>query len=96
MTIQVEVVYALPGEQTVIPLALAPGACVQDALDAAGIFDRHPQLDARGCVVGIWGRVVDRSQALREGDRVEVYRPLQADPKQVRRARAAQERKRRG
>ncbi|HWA11908.1 MAG TPA: RnfH family protein [Burkholderiales bacterium] len=96
MTIRVEVVYALPGAQTVVPLALAAGACVQDALDASGIFDRHPQINAPGCVVGIWGRVVDRSHPLREGDRVEVYRPLQADPKQARHTRAAQERKRRG
>jgi putative ubiquitin-RnfH superfamily antitoxin RatB of RatAB toxin-antitoxin module len=96
MTIRVEVVYALPGAQTSIAVALRPGACVQDALDASGIFARHPQIDARGCVVGIWGRVAERSQPLREGDRVEIYRPLQADPKQVRRTRAAQERKRRG
>jgi putative ubiquitin-RnfH superfamily antitoxin RatB of RatAB toxin-antitoxin module len=96
MTIRVEVVYALPDAQEVIPLTLGAGASVQDALDACGIFDRHPQIDARGCGVGIWGRVVDRSHPLREGDRVEIYRPLQADPKQARRARAAQDRKRRG
>ncbi len=95
MTIRVEVVYALPGAQTVIGLALAPGSRGQGALDASGVFDRHPQIDAQGCVVGIWGRVVDRSQPLRDRDRIEIYRPLQADPKQVRRRRASLERKRR-
>jgi uncharacterized protein len=95
MTIRVEVVYALPLSQTVITLELEPGARVEDALAASDVFRRHPELEAAHCPVGIWGRVVERTQVLRDRDRIEVYRPLTADPKQVRRKRAEQERKRR-
>jgi putative ubiquitin-RnfH superfamily antitoxin RatB of RatAB toxin-antitoxin module len=93
MTIRVEVVYALPQAQTEITVDLPAGAVVQEALDASGIFGRHPEIDAGRCPVGVWGRVAERSQVLRDRDRVEIYRPLQADPKQVRRDRAQRERK---
>jgi putative ubiquitin-RnfH superfamily antitoxin RatB of RatAB toxin-antitoxin module len=93
MTIRVEVAYALPNAQTVISVALEAGATVGEALRASGIFERHPDIDAAGCAVGIWGRVVERSQPLRDRDRIEIYRPLQADPKEARRSRARSRRK---
>lgn len=93
MTLSVEVVYALPDAQTVIDLRLPEGSTVADALAASGIFARHPELDAGECAVGVWGRVADRGQALRNRDRVEIYRPLTADPKQLRRRRAQAQRK---
>ena len=95
MSISVEVVYALPLAQTSVVVELDAGATVAQALDASGIFARHPELDPLHCPVGVWGRVADRSQALRDRDRVEIYRPLTADPKQARRNRAQAQRKRR-
>jgi len=89
----VEVVYAMPRTQTVIQLEVQEGATVGDALGISGIFARHPELDAATCSLGIWGRAATRSQALRDRDRIEIYRPLLADPKQVRRNRAERERK---
>lgn len=94
MRIAVEVVYALPQAQTVIELSLEEGATVEDALRASGILERHPQLDPASCRLGVWGRAAARSQILKNRDRVEIYRPLLADPKQVRRRRAQRERRR--
>jgi putative ubiquitin-RnfH superfamily antitoxin RatB of RatAB toxin-antitoxin module len=84
-TISIEVVYAAESEQVLVPIALRCGATVQDALDVSGLVARFPghQLNESPC--GIWGEVVERSQPLREGDRVEVYRPLHMDPREARR-----------
>ena len=81
---QVEVVFALPDAQRCITLDLPEGATVADAIsasgfDAAGVDDEH---------VGVWNRRVTLATTLREADRVELYRPLVADPKQARRVRA--------
>ena len=95
MKIAIEIVYAMPQVQIVVGLDLEEGSTVEDALKASGILDRHPELDPVSCRLGIWGRVAARSQILKPRDRVEIYRPLVADPKQVRRKRAERERKRR-
>ncbi len=84
---RIEVVYALAQRQERLLLELAPGASVADAIQASGL----PQVEL-GCV-GIWGRPVSPETPLREQDRVEIYRPLIADPKEVRRKRAAKNRK---
>lgn len=81
---RVEVVFALPDTQQCIVLDLPEGATVADAIAAAGIDagafdDEH---------VGLWNRRVTRATVLREADRVELYRPITADPKQARRMRA--------
>lgn len=94
MKIAVEVIYAMPRAQTVIQLDLEEGATVEDALKLSGILAQHPELDPATCRLGIWGRAAIRSQRLRHRDRVEIYRPLIADPKLVRRKRAEGERKR--
>jgi len=86
---QVEVVYALPLEQDVVSLELAQGATVAQALAASGILVRHPDIDLSVARLGIWGRPAKADALLHEGDRVEIYRPLQVDPKEVRRRRAA-------
>lgn len=93
MTIAVEIVYALPLEQKVIQIELEEGATVDDAVKRSGLLEQHPELDTAGWPLGIWGRAVMRSQILRDRDRIEIYRPLTADPKQVRRKRAEAERK---
>jgi putative ubiquitin-RnfH superfamily antitoxin RatB of RatAB toxin-antitoxin module len=85
---KVAVAVALPGRQEVVEVILAPGATVADAIVAACLAERFPGLDADRLTVGIWSRVVPRSTRLREGDRVELYRELVADPKEARRERA--------
>jgi putative ubiquitin-RnfH superfamily antitoxin RatB of RatAB toxin-antitoxin module len=89
---RVEVVYALPLKQDVISLELPAGATVQQALAASGVLAAHPELDLRALQVGVWGRPRRLDAPLEDGDRVEVYRPLQIDPKEIRRRRAARRR----
>ena len=86
MSLRVWVVAALPDRQEVIELELAEGATVADALREARVAENHPGLPR--AAVGIWARRVERTQRLRDGDRVEVYRELRADAKAGRRARA--------
>jgi len=88
----VEVVYALPLEQDVTSLDVSAGATVRQAVVGSGMLVRHPDIDLRVARVGIWGRLTTLDSVLREGDRVEIYRPLQIDPKEVRRRRAARKR----
>lgn len=83
---RVLVAVALPEGQEVTALVLDEGATVAQALAQAQVASRHPQL--RLDDVGIWGRRRTSATVLRDGDRVEVYRALQADAKQMRRARA--------
>ena len=68
-------------------LELAPGATMLQALQASGLVGAFPELDLREAGVGVWGRKARLEQVLRDGDRVEVYRPLQVDPKLARRER---------
>jgi len=86
--IAVEVALARPGLQTLRRLELPEGSTVADALAASG-------LDAAPGRVGIYGTVVPAGTVLRDGDRVEIYRPLLADPKETRRLRAAGKRAKR-
>ena len=86
--IRVSVAVALPDRQEVIEVELAEGASAQEALAAARLAERFPGLEVASLKVGVWSRVARRSTALRDGDRVEVYRALVADPKEARRARA--------
>ena len=89
MTLRVLVAFALPDRQEVVEVELAEGATVADALAAARLSGRMPAYAEGSLAVGIWSRRCDASTRLRDGDRVEVYRPLQADPKDSRRRRAA-------
>lgn len=68
-------------------LELPPGATVAQALRASGIADEFPSLDLAAATVGVWGRKARPDDVLREGDRIEVYRPLRVDPKVARRER---------
>ena len=88
--LRVEVAYATTGEQTVIALAVASGTTVSQALALSGIAQRYSEIEAAQPRVGIYGKVVAADTVLCDGDRVEVYRPLIADPKQARRRRAAE------
>ena len=88
MSVRVEVVLALPARQEVVPLSLAEGATVADAVAASGLRERFAGLDWARATYGIWSRACPPHRTLREGDRVEIYRPLAADPKDQRRTRA--------
>lgn len=88
--ILIEVAYALPDEQALIPLYVPEGTTVREAIEKSGILDRFPQIDVNKAKVGIFGKLAKGDTPLREKDRVEIYRPLIADPKEVRRQRAEQ------
>lgn len=86
--ITVEVAYALPAQQWLIPLELASGASVADAIHQSGLEQQVPEGLPNPLRLGIWGRPCGLRDLLRSGDRVEIYRPLIADPKEARRRRA--------
>ena len=88
MTIRVSVVVALPQHQEVIELDLPAGSTVAEALEQSRVAERFAELASPALKVGIWSRPCSRDTPLRDGDRVEIYRPLAADAKQMRRARA--------
>jgi uncharacterized protein len=87
--IRVEVVYALPLSQDCVELQLDSGSTVQQAIHQSGILSRHPEITQTGIRAGIFGRRTALNAALGDGDRVEIYRALQADPKEIRRRRAS-------
>jgi|TARA_R110000772_G_scaffold46915_2_gene107151 hypothetical protein len=93
--IEVEVAYALPERQAIIPLTVAEGTTALEAARRSGVAERFDGLDLDDARLGIFGKLVAADQALRAGDRVEIYRPLKADPKEVRKARAARVKERR-
>jgi putative ubiquitin-RnfH superfamily antitoxin RatB of RatAB toxin-antitoxin module len=86
--LRVSVAVALPGRQEVFELQLPAGATVGEAVGAARLPERFPGLDLASLALGVWSRPCDPAAPLRDGDRVELYRPLQADAKARRRARA--------
>ncbi len=95
-TITVEVSYALPHQQAIVPLEVAVGTTAAEAVDQSAIVERFEGLNVSGAKLGIFGKAVGAGQVLRAGDRVEIYRPLEADPKEVRKQRAARVRQERG
>jgi uncharacterized protein len=88
-SMNIQVVYALPDRQELKALALPSGSTLQQALEASGLMAQYG-LDATSCKFGIYGKQAKPDTVLRDRDRVEIYRPLIADPKEVRKARAAQ------
>ncbi|MCB1831707.1 MAG: RnfH family protein, partial [Gammaproteobacteria bacterium] len=86
----VEVVYARPDEQLVVALQVASDATLQSAIEQSGILQRFPEIDIETVKVGIFGKASPLDAALNPGDRVEIYRPLIADPKEARKKRAAE------
>ncbi len=91
----VEVAYALPAKQEIVMLEVAPGTSAREAVMQSGL-DRHfPGLDLAKAKLGIFGKAIKDKQVLKAGDRVEIYRELIADPKEVRKRRAAEAKARR-
>jgi len=87
--IRVEVAFALPARQILRSVRLDAGATVADAVAAAGLAAEFPDEAIDMLPAGIWGQVVAREQRLKDGDRVEIYRPLELDPRELRRKLAA-------
>ncbi|WP_318517623.1 RnfH family protein [Photobacterium leiognathi] len=88
--IHVEVVYALPNVQRVLKLAVVADTPIQEIIEQSGILAMYPEIDLKKNKVGIYSRNVKLDSAAREGDRIEIYRPLVADPREIRRKRAEQ------
>lgn len=84
----VEVVYALAGRVIAASTRVPPGTTVAGVIEEVGLAGLVPDIDLAQAPVGIFGRVVPRDTPVRDGDRIEIYRPLMADPKHARRQRA--------
>jgi uncharacterized protein len=86
--INIEVVYALPDQQTLLKKAVPVGTTVMEGVIASGLLEKFPDLDLSAHKLGIFGKLTKADAVLRDKDRIEIYRPLLADPKEVRRRRA--------
>lgn len=89
-TIAVEVAFALPKQQDLLSIDIPRGATLRDAILHSGILERFPEIDLSQNRVGVFGKLCNLDDVLRSGDRVEIYRTLIADPKEVRKQRAAE------
>lgn len=83
-----EVAYALRERQALVAVEIEEGATIEEAVRRSGILKTFPEIELQRAKVGIFGRPVALDERMREGDRVEIYRPLIADPKEVRRRKA--------
>ena len=90
-TMVVEVAYALPHKQKIVSLSVPEGTTMSEAVALSRMDDFFPELDVARCPLGIFGKTVPKpaERVLLPGERVELYRPLIADPKEVRKQRAA-------
>lgn len=86
----VEVAYATPAKQIILECRVEPGTSARDAVAVSGIEQHFPEIDLENCDLGIFGKIIAADYELQDGDRIEIYRPLIADPKEIRRQRAAQ------
>lgn len=88
-TITIEVAYALLQEQTLLVCNVAKESTIKEAILQSGILKKHPNININSVKVGIFGKLKKMTDSVRELDRIEIYRPLIADPKEVRKKRAA-------
>ena len=86
--INIEVVYALRDEQTLLKKTVPEGCTVMEGVQTSGLLGKYPELDLAAHKLGIFGKLTKADTVLRDKDRIEIYRPLIADPKEVRRLRA--------
>ncbi len=87
---QVEVAYALPDQQVIVAVEVEEGSTLRQAIERSGVTHTFPEIDLAVNKVGIFGRLAKLDDPVRARDRVEIYRPLLADPKEVRKQRAAE------
>lgn len=88
--IAVEVCYPMAHKQEVVRLRLPAGSTLQAAVEASGLLGKYPEIDMKKNKFGLWNKLSKLDAVLRDMDRVEIYRPLIADPKEVRKQRAAE------
>ncbi|MPV85357.1 RnfH family protein [Ostreibacterium oceani] len=86
--IAIEVAYATPARQMIIPLQVSPQTSVRAAIQQSGILGFFPDIVLETATVGIWSKVCEPNQIVQAGDRIEIYRPLVIDPMEQRRQRA--------
>ena len=89
-TINVEVAYATPDEQIIKTINIDAGTTAEAAINLSGLLNRFPAINLNENKIGVFGKAIKKDLVLKEGDRVEIYRPLIADPKEIRRQRAEQ------
>ena len=87
---RIEVAYAKPERQLILVLEAEPGITAKEAVMRSGILDEFPEIDIETVKLGIFGKAAPASTVLKQMDRVEIYRPLIADPKEARKKRAAE------
>jgi len=86
----IEVAYATPEKQVILERQIDSGTAPREAVRQSGIDQHFPEIDLEHCDIGVFGKVIAADYELQDGDRIEIYRPLIADPKEIRRQRAAQ------
>lgn len=86
----IEVAYAKSDEQVILTVSAEPGITVQQAVERSRIIERFPEIDLSSAKFGVFGKAAKGDAELQPGDRVEIYRPLIADPKEARKKRAAE------
>lgn len=86
----IEVAYATPAKQIILECKIDQGTSARDAVRLSGIEQHFPEIDPENCDLGVFGKAIAADYQLQDGDRIEIYRPLIADPKEIRRQRAAQ------
>lgn len=89
-SIEVEIAYAKPDEQIILTVKGSKGMTVEEAIVRSKVIERFPEIDMDTIKVGIFGKAAKKDAELSAGDRVEIYRPLIADPKEARKKRAAE------
>ena len=87
-SLSIEIAYALPQRQELVHVLLPTGSTVQQASEASGLMQKYAEIDLKQNKVGVFGKLTKLDAPLRNRDRVEIYRPLLADPKEVRKKRA--------
>lgn len=88
--ILIEVAYALPQKQLIIPIKIKAGVTAEEAIKISGIMKKFSEIDLTKNQIGIFGKLTQLDHVMRDHDRIEIYRPLIADPKEIRRQRAAE------
>jgi putative ubiquitin-RnfH superfamily antitoxin RatB of RatAB toxin-antitoxin module len=87
-SLSIEIIYALPQRQELVRLTLPEGSTAQQAIETSGLLQKYGEIDLKKNKIGIFGKLSRLDAVLRDRDRVEIYRPLIADPKEVRKKRA--------
>jgi len=88
--INVEVIYALANQQDIARISVPAGSTAMQAIEASGLLAKYPEIDLKKNKIGVFAKLAKADTVLRDRDRIEIYRPLIADPKEVRKQRAAE------